>query len=206
MVKKKPMEASEKRQPRMKRRDKNLFDALWQHSHFLRSALTLALDRHRQLDRTLLHLGYSEMPTDDEELRTVQIETAREIGGIRTMMYLDAPHEIMKFHYGPLQVALCLLDAVIARYKKLSRDNPVFQDDQVDGYCNGHADFLRSLQAVRDSLLHERHENVSSQAAFVETFREESRDRIVSSLLEGAATYEAYLRRLASSLSAARHA
>ena len=190
----------------MRQPDKNLFDALWQHSHFLRSALTLASDRHEQLNRTLLRLGHSEIPTSEEAFLEVQMETAREIGGIRTMMHLDAPQEIMKFHYGPLQVALCLLDAMIARYKTLSRDKPAFQDDGLDTYCNEHPDFLQSLRAARDSLLHERHENIVDQMSFVTAFRAEDQDRIVSSLVEGAATYEAYLKRLASSLSGAVNA
>ena len=197
------MGRNKKRQFRMRQPDKNLFEALWQHSHFLRSALMLAADRHEQLNRTLLRLGHSEIPTGDEAFLEVQMDTAREIGGIRTMMYLDAPQEIMKFHYGPLQVALCLLDAMIARYKTLSRDKPAFQDAGLDTYCNERSDFLQSLRAVRDSLLHERHENIVDQMAFVTVFRAENQDRIVSSLVEGAATYEAYLKRLASSLSGA---
>ena len=185
----------------MRERDKNPLGGLWQHSHFLRSAMTLAVARHQQLDRTLRRLGHSEMPAGEEAIREVQMETAREIGGIRTMMYLDAPQEIMKFHYGPLQVALCLLDAMIARYRKLSGEKPAFQDEELDAYCNDYADFLQSLKVARDSLLHERYDKIGDQMAFVNAFRTKSRDRIVSSLVEGATAYESYLRRLAASLS-----
>ena len=198
-----PMPESKKPQPRMKERDKDLFGALCQHSHFLRSALALAADRHEQLNQTLCRLGHSELPTGDDAFLDVQMETAKEIGGIRTMMYLDAPQEIMKYHFGPLQVALCLLDAVVARYRKLSHDQPAFQDDEFDIWCNERPDFLQRLKAARDSLLHERHDTLVGQTAFVEALREQ--DSIVSSLLEGAATYEAWLRRLASSLSGAGH-
>ena len=192
------MVGSEKGHLRLRERDKNLVGALFRHAHFLRSAMTLAASRHEQLDRTLLRLGHSEMPTGKKAFHEVQAETAKEIGGIRTMMYLDAPQEIMKFHYGPLQVALCLLDAIIARYRQLSRDKPAFQDDELDAYCSEHADFLQTLKATRDSLLHERHDKVGDQEAFVKAFRTKGQDRIVSSLIEGSTAYEAYLRRLAS--------
>ena len=215
----------------MKKRHKDIFAALCQHSHFLRSALALAADRHEQLHRTLHRLGHSEMPTGDEAppslrdtgdhengacgsagwppfsdqaFRDLQVETAKEIGGIRTMMYLDAPQETMKYHFGPLQMALCLLDAIVARYRKLARDQPVFQDDEFDIWCNERPDLLQRLKAARDSLRHERHDTMVDQTAFVEAFREQ--DSIVSSLLEGAVAYEAWLRRLASSLSGSDHA
>jgi hypothetical protein len=188
----------------MKKRDNDIFGAFCQHSHFLRSALALAADRHEQLQRTLHRLGHSEMPIGDEAFRDVQMETAKEIGGIRTMMYLDAPQETMKYHFGPLQIALCLLDAIVARYRKLARDQPVFQDDEFDIWCNERPDLLQRLKAARYSLLHGRHDTMVDQTAFVEAFREQ--DSIVSSLLEGAVAYEAWLRRLASSLSRSDHA
>ena len=140
---------SKKPPPRMKKRHKDIFAALCQHSHFLRSALALAADRHEQLHRTLHRLGHSEMPTGDEAFRDMQMETAKEIGGIRTMMYLDAPQETMKYHFGPLQMALCLLDAIVARYRKLARDQPVFQDDEFDIWCNERPDLLQRLKATR---------------------------------------------------------
>ncbi len=188
----------------MKKRDKDIFGALCQHSHFLRSALALVADRDEQLHRTLHRLGHSEMPTGDEAFRDLQMETAKEIGGIRTMLYLDAPQETMKYHFGPLQIALCLLDAMVARYRKLARDRPMFQDDEFDIWCNERPDLLQRLKAARYSLLHERHDTMVDQTAFVEAFREQ--DSIVSSLLEGAVAYEAWLSRLASSLSGSDHA
>ena len=198
------MPGSKKPPPRMKKRHKDIFAALCQHSHFLRSALALAADRHEQLQRTLHRLGHSEMPTGDEAFRDMQMETAKEIGGIRTMMYLDAPQETMKYHFGPLQMALCLLDAIVARYRKLARDQPVFQDDEFDIWCNERPDLLQRLKATRASLRHELHDTMVDQTAFVEAFREQ--DSIVSSLLEGAVACEAWLRRLASSLSGSDHA
>ena len=54
------------------------------------------------------------------------------------------------------------------------------------------------------SLRHELHDTMVDQTAFVEAFREQ--DSIVSSLLEGAVACEAWLRRLASSLSGSDHA
>ena len=77
-------------------RDKAIFGGPLQHTHFLRSALALAFDRHEQLNRTLRRFGHSEMPTEEEACREVQLEAAREIGGIRAMLLLDGPQEIMK--------------------------------------------------------------------------------------------------------------
>ena len=61
-------------------------------SHLLRYATNLAFDRSRQLDQTLLDLGFAEVPTDQEELTRLQLHTAAELGGVWTAMVLDA-HE-----------------------------------------------------------------------------------------------------------------
>ena len=91
--------------------------ALWHHSCLLRAATNLATDRQRQLVRTLDRLGFQAIPDDGGELVRLQVETAQEIGGVRTRMLLDAPEEIEKYHWGPLQIALCLLAGVLAKYE-----------------------------------------------------------------------------------------
>lgn len=68
------------------------------------------------------------------------------------MMCLDAPQEIMKFPHGPLQIALSPLDAMIAAYRRLSRNTPTFQDDELDTYCNEHADFLHLCQVLHRAI------------------------------------------------------
>ena len=74
---------------------------LLRHSHLLRASMNLAHDRHQQLQRTLAVLGFSEMPTDPENITRVQVEAANEIGGIKTRMLLDATAEVEKYHFGP---------------------------------------------------------------------------------------------------------
>ena len=64
--------------------------ALWYHSCLLRASTNLAADRHRQLVRTLDRLGFRSIPDDSGDFIKLQVETAREIGGVRTKMLLDA--------------------------------------------------------------------------------------------------------------------
>ncbi len=173
---------------------------LWNHSCLLRAATNLAADRHRQLYRTLDRLGFQEIPRDREDFNRLQIEAAREIGGIRTRMVLDAPEEIEKYHWGPLQIALCLLAVVLAKYEALCRDDPWFQDDGIDAYRRRHASFLDGLRDLRDSLLHQRYDNMPTQTEFVGEFAGGERNRIVENLLEGLSVYEDYVKRMGRSL------
>ena len=173
---------------------------LWYHSCLLRAATNLAADRHRQLFQTLDRLGFESIPDDSGDLTKLQVETAQEIGGIRTEMLLDAPEEIEKYHWGPLQIALCLLAGVLAKYETLRRDDRSFQDDEIDAYCRQHAEFVRGLHDLRDSLLHQRYENMPTQVEFVTRFAGGQRSRIVELLLEGRSVCEGYVRRLGRSL------
>ena len=113
--------------------------ALWYHSCLLRAATNLATDRHRQLVRILDRLGFQSIPEDSGEFTKLQVETAQEIGGIRTKMLLDAPEEIEKYHWGPLQSALCLLAGILPKYETLCSENRSFQDDEIDAYRRQHA-------------------------------------------------------------------
>ena len=174
--------------------------ALWYHSCLLRAATNLAADRHRQLVRTLDRLGFRSIPDDRGDFTKLQVETAQEIGGIRTRMLLDAPEEIEKHHWGPLQIALCLLAGILAKYETLCRDDPTFQDDEIDAYCRQHAGFLKGLHDLRDSLLHQRYENMPTQVEFVKEFAGGQRSRIIELLLEGRSVYEGYVRRMGRSL------
>ena len=112
-------------------------------------------------------------------------------------MLLDAPG---KYHWGPLQIALCLLAGVLAKYEALCRDDRSFQDDAVDTYRRQHSGFVNGLRELRDSLLHERYENVPTQIEFVGKFEGEGRSRIIELLLEGRSVYEGYVRRMGRSL------
>ena len=130
----------------------------------------------------------------------MQVETAQEIGGIRTKMLLDAPEEIEKYHWGPLQIALCLLAGVLAKYEALCKNDQSFQDDGIDAYRRQHPGFVDGLRDLRDSLLHQRYENMPTQAEFVKKFAGGQRSGIIVLLLEGRSVYEGYVRRMGRSL------
>ena len=174
--------------------------ALWYHSCLLRTATNLAADRHRQLVRTLDRLGFQAIPDDRADFTKVQVEAAREIGGIRTRMLLDAPEEIEKYHWGPMQIALCLLAGVLARYEAVCRDDQSFRDAGIDAYLRQHPEFVNGLGNLRDSLLHQRYENMPTQAEFVENCAGGQHGRIVELLLDGRSVYESYVRRMGLSL------
>ena len=180
--------------------------ALWYHSCLLRAATNLAFDRHRQLLRTLERTGFQAIPDDREDLTKLQVEATKQIGGIRTRMLLDAPEEIEKYHWGPLQIALCLLAGVLAKYEALCRDDESFQDDGIDAYRRQHPRFVNGFHDLRDSLLHQRYENMPTQVEFVKKFAGGERSRIVELLLEGRAVYEGYVRRMGRSLKGRRNA
>ena len=174
--------------------------ALWYHSCLLRTAANLATDRHRQLVRTLDRLGFESIPDDSGDFTKLQVEAAQEIGVIRTKMILDAPGEIETYHWRPLQIALCLLAGILAKYETLRRDDRSFQDDEIDAYGRQHAGFVKGLHDLRDSLLHQRYEDMPTQAGFVAKFAGGQRSRIVELLLEGRSVYEGYVRRMGRSL------
>ena len=70
--------------------------------------MNLAADREHQLSQTSNRLGVSGGNLQEETLTRLQVETAKEIGGFQTRMLLDAPREIAKYHFAPLQIALCV--------------------------------------------------------------------------------------------------
>ena len=145
---------------------------LWNHSCLLRAATNLAADRHRQLDRTLDRLGLREIPEDSEEFTRLQAEAAREIGGIRTRMVLDAPEEIEKYHWGtaadPRSACLPRSSRSIRRSAETIRGFTT--TDGIDAYHSRHAAFLDGLRDPRDSLLHQRYDNMPTQGEFVREF------------------------------------
>ena len=170
--------------------------ALVQHSHFLRCAMHLAYDRHMQLKKTMRGLGFSRIPTERERLTQLQAQVAKEIGCVNTKMLLDAPQEIEKYHFGPLQIALSLLFAIVEKYKQLSNSNPMFQDVAFDGYCCENSQFVEHLESVRDSILHQRYDNIDEQRKFVVEFSGEDCQHPVTLLIEAERIYRDYLKRL----------
>ena len=172
------------------------FGVLLRHSYLLRSSVNLAYDRYQQLEQTIHNLGFSSMPADSEGRVAVQMEAAREIGGINVRMLLDAPQEVEKYHFGPLQIALCLLYAVIERYKELSKAHSSFQDAGMDRYCSENEQFILHLKDLRDSVLHQRHDNLTKQMNALKEFDGEVNKHILDLLLEGESAYRDYLRNL----------
>ncbi len=175
---------------------KSEFDALVQHAHLLRSSMNLAHDRSQQLERTMRDLDFSSIPGEIEQLTLLQIQAAKEIGGINTRMLLDASEEVQKYHFGPLQIALSLLFAIIEKYRQLSRAHAVFRDDAIDQYCYENHQFVESLEALRNSIVRQRYDNVDKQEMFVKEFSGDKNEHLISLLIDGANVYEGYLRRL----------
>ena len=171
---------------------KGEYAVMLRHSYYLRSSLNLAYDRYQQLEQTIQSLGFSSMPMDDDNLRSVQIQAANKIGGINTRMLLDAPQEIQKYHFGPLQIALCLLDAVLEKYKKMAEFDPIFRDEAIDRFRHENEQFVRHLRGVRDSIVHQRHDNMAQQTKFVEA----NSPYMIGLLRKGESIYKDYLRRL----------
>ena len=154
--------------------------------------MNLAYERHLQLQQTLDTLGFSEMPRDPKDLDQVQVHAAKEIGGIRTRMYLDAPREVEKYHFGPFQISLCLLSTIHVEYARLTGIRPVFSDDEMDRFRERNREFLQSLYQLRNSLLHERYENVDVQEQFVKS----QLGRLVQLAIEAEQGFQQYLKLL----------
>ena len=158
--------------------------------------MNLAHNRSQQLDNTIRDLGLSSIPTDNEAFAQLQVEAAKEIGGVNTRMLLDAPQEVQKYHFGPLQIALSLLFAIIAKYRQLSGSHPVFRDDAIDDYCHENHQFVENLEALRNSIVRQRYNNIDEQKKFVEEFSGDKNKHVVTLLIEGENVYKNYLRRL----------
>ena len=174
--------------------------ALWHHSCLLRAVTNLVADRHRQLVGTQDRLGIQAIPVDNGDLDKLQVETAQEIGGIRARMLLDASEEIEKYHWGALQIALCLLAGVLAKYEALCKDDASFQDTGIDGYLGQRGEFVNGLRDLRDSLLHQRYENMPMQVEFVKKFAGGQHGQMIELLMEGRTVYEGYVKRMGLSL------
>ena len=132
-----------------------------------------------------------------EKVIKVQLQTAKNIGCLQTRMQLDAPREIEKFHFGPLQLSYCVLYAIIEKYEKLIKQDHIYKDDGMDKYRTDNAKFLRDLKLVRDSILHQRTDNFQKQERFVNDWSNEVFNKnMLDLLLVGLNTYEQYLQRL----------
>ena len=174
---------------------KNEYGALVQHSHFLRSSMNLAHDRHLQLENTMQALDLSQIPKEQEKFFQLQAQTAEEIGGVNARMLLDASLEIEKYHFGPLQIALSLLFAIIEKYRELTKEDPIFQDNVIDRFCGENHQFVWDLETLRNSILRQRYDNVDEQREFTKKYSEEN-NHLVSLLIEAENIYQDYLRRL----------
>ena len=93
-------------------------------------------------------LGFSTVPRDGEAFTALQVRAAKEIGGVETRMLFDAPQEVMKYHFGPLQVSLCLLYAMIERYRQLAKSDPTLTDDALDQFCHDNHEFVRNSETA----------------------------------------------------------
>ena len=151
--------------------------------------MNLAYSRSQQLDRTIASLGFSEMPSDPDAVTRIQVQAARDIGGVKTRMLLDASREMEKFHFGPLQVALCLICALVDEYVRLTKVDSVFVDDGLNAFRSKNKDFLLRVAEVRDSLLHERYDNIDAQRQFVATYAGQA----LQLAIEGYQVLEQYL-------------
>ena len=163
-------------------------------SHLLKYATNLADDRSRQLDQALLDLGFTEVPTDQEELTRLQMHTAAELGGVWTAMLLDAPREIMMYHFGPLQIALCLLHVSIEYYRDLKKFDPTLGRVAFDIFLDENTEFVERLGDLRDSVLHTNLDTLPEQKDFVETFSGSSHTHLKTVLAEGERVFREYVR------------
>ena len=107
-------------------------------------------------------------------------------------MLLDAPSEMEKYHFGPLQVSLCLLYAMLEEYARLIGINLIFSDDEMDAYRERNRQFVQSLKDLRHSILHERYDNIDVQKQFVSSYVGDS----VRLAIEGAQVFQRYLKLL----------
>lgn len=119
----------------------------------------------------------------------LQVETAKNIGGIEARSFLYAPEEIGKYYFGPVQIALSLLWAAIEKYDVLSKGNRLLQDMAIEEYCQSNREFIVSLKALRDSIIHPRSDNVQA----VKEFSRAHGARHVALLIEGELAYRNYL-------------
>ena len=132
------------------------------------------------------------MPRDPDNINRVQVQVATDIGGINTRMLLDASSEIEKYHFGPLQVALCLLYAVLEEYSRLTKTTIVFCNGNMDTFLQRNDHVLQSLKGLRHSILHERYDNIDVQRQFVSPHVGDS----IRLVIEGEQTFQSYLKLL----------
>ena len=157
------------------------------HSHILHSAMNLACSRFEFLEQSKQDLNIESLT--DENMLKLQVETAKNIGGIETRSLLFASEEIGKYYFGPVQIALSLLWAAIEKYDVLSKGNRLLQDMAIEEYCQSNREFIVSLKALRDSIIHPRSDNVQAIKEFSRAYGA----RHVALLIEGELAYRNYL-------------
>ena len=167
---------------------------LMNHSHYLRCMTNLAYIRHNELNQTIQDLGLSGKALEGDNLMSIQVATAEKIGGLRTGMLGDAFEEILKYDCGPLQIAYCLLYAMIEKHRKLIKVYPLFKDKHIDKYYASNEEYIQSLKYLRNSLLHQRHDNVENQKKFVVAFNDTDTN-CLEFLMEGQTIFDNMLMR-----------
>ena len=177
-----------------KRKQRTEYGLLVQHSFYLRSTMNLAHDRFLKLQKTIDSAGLSGTITDDDNLTTIQIKTAQEIGGIKTNMPFDASNEIHKYHHAPIQISYCLLYAMLEKYKYLIQHYSLFQDETIDKYFQENKEYIEFLKKLRDSVLHERFDNFDKQEKFLTRFNSDNKD-FLTLLIEGQRLFDGLLTR-----------
>ena len=93
-----------------------------------------------------------------------------------------------------------MLSAMLHRYRRLAREHSEFCDEKLDEYCQRNGDFVDRLDALRDSIAHQRYDNVGKQASFVKTFDGARSAHAVTLLIEGESVFRDYLERWSSEL------
>ena len=173
--------------------------AMVKHFYYLNASLNLVFDREQQLLSTLAGQKLKEVPTDENGFTTFLKQVSQELGGVRTRMLFDAPREVMLYHFGPIQISLCLLYAVLEAYKRLIDIDPVFRFNEMDDFCRENDQFVSQLKELRNSVLHPRHEKACDQLRFLSAFSGEDGEHFAILLKEGAKIYKDYLLKLWSS-------
>ncbi len=171
------------------------YQLLLQHSFHLRSTLHIAHDRYLQFEKTIQDFEPSDALFRDDDWMKIQIQTSKELGWFSTKMLLDLPQEIKQYHFGPQQIAFCLLYAMIEKYKSIMQITPLFKDENIDKYCYENNQFIKLLKDFRNSILHPRYDNSKKQVKFLEEYNNSDKP-FLSLLIKGEVLFKNFLQRI----------
>ena len=169
------------------------YPTLHRHQILVKATVNLANVRRNRLDGTLTRMGFDSVPnTNSVDFFPFQREVYKQNSGPYGSMPLDARREVVRYHVGPLMIALSLFQAMVFCYQKeLAPNGYYLRLSELDLFCGNQ--FVKMLKGFRSSIIHEDSSTINDQLDFLRSY---GGDEIERHLRNGIEIFDSYLQLL----------